>query len=58
MISSKDQVLACESKAKLWKRHSANGVLTVLPGSYLEAFEDQPGNRKLIKSIFERILGR
>lgn len=41
-----------------WKCHSANGVLTVLPGSYLEAFEDQPGNRKLIKSIFERILGR
>lgn len=57
LISRKHKVLAWESKARLWKCHSANGALTALPGSYLEAFEDQPGNRKLFTSIFKRILG-
>lgn len=28
-----------------------------LPGSSLEALEDQPGNRKLTRSVFERLLG-
>lgn len=57
VINRRHQVLAWQSKAEVWKWPLCKWGFTVLPGSSPEALEAQAGNRKLIRSVFELLLG-